>query len=88
VVTGVLVKVGGSLTLATVMVKTCVSVNPPLSVTRSTTAWSPTSALAGAPESVAVPSPWSVSVSQAGSVGAVMVSASPWIRSGSAAVTA
>jgi hypothetical protein len=85
VVTGVLVKAGASLTLATVTVKDCVAVSPPLSVTRRTTGWSPTSALVGVPERVAVPSPWSVSTSQVGRVGAVMVSTSP-LSSAAAAV--
>ena len=69
------------------IVKVCVSANPPLSTMRSTTSCSPVSVEAGMPESVAVISPCLVSVSQVGSVGAVKVSTSPQIRSGSSAVT-
>ncbi len=76
-VTGVLVNSGASLVLATVMVKTWLSVAIALSSTCNSTLWSPTSSLVGVPLRVALPSPLSVRVSQVGKVGAVMVSKSP-----------
>ena len=82
-VTGVLVKLGASLTSETVIVKDWTSDNDP-SDTLSVTAWTPTSSLLGVPANVAVPSPLSVSESQSGLAVAVIERVSP---SGSDVVT-
>ena len=69
------VMTGASLALATVIVKFWFELSVP-SLTVSTTLWPPTSALVGVPVRLAVPSPLSTKVSQPGSVGAVIVTAS------------
>ena len=70
----------------TVTTKVCVAVSPLPSITCKTTRCSPNCELVGVPKSISVPSPWSVSASQPGSVVAVIVSISPWIKSRSLVV--